>query len=131
VPGQGPRHDPERFAALHAGVTGGMGPDDLVRTDAWAAGLLYLDKGFFWEAHEVLEPVWMATEPGSAEREIVQALIQIANAALKVRMNRPRAVLRLCDIADAHVSAAGRDAMGLARASLRARIAGIRQGRFG
>ena len=78
----------------------------LAGTAAWTAGWHYLRAGFFWEAHEVLEPVWMATRPDSPERQLVQGVIQIANAALKIEMQRPNAVRRLCDIADAHIAAA-------------------------
>ena len=103
VPGQTPRHDDAVFAALHDTVREGMTVCELVQTDAWHAGLLYLEKGYFWEAHEMWEPIWMRTRVGSPERELVQGLIQLANAHLKARMNRPKAVTRLCDIAEAHL----------------------------
>jgi len=51
--------------------------------------------GFHWEAHEVWEPVWMAAPPNSRERILLRALIQMANAHLKIRMNRPAAAVRL------------------------------------
>lgn len=105
IPGQTPRHDDALFEPLHASVLPGMTPDQLSQTAAWHAGLRYLETGFFWEAHEALEPVWMQTQPNSVERHLVQALIQLANAALKERMQRPRAVIRLCDLASAHVEA--------------------------
>lgn len=96
VPGQGPRHAEGAFDALTAGVRAGMTVAELAETRAWAAGWRFLRAGYFWEAHEVLEPVWMALPEGSAERAFVQAAIQTANAALKRRMGRPRAVSRLC-----------------------------------
>ena len=74
---------------------------DLATSAAWQAGLHYLQNGYFWEAHEALEPVWMQLPPNSVERKFVQAVIQAANAALKLEMKRPRATLRLCDIAKA------------------------------
>lgn len=107
IPGQTPRHDDALFEPLHASVLPGMTADQLCQTAAWQAGLRYLETGFFWEAHEALEPVWMQTQPNSVERHLVQALIQLANAALKERMQRPRAVIRLCDLASAHVQACG------------------------
>lgn len=88
VPGQTPRHPEGRFDGLR---------EDL--DTAWRAGCLYLSEGYFWEAHELLEPVWMAEYEGSDARQLVQALIQVANAGLKVRMNRPRAVDRLLKLA--------------------------------
>lgn len=109
IPGQTPRHDEALFAGFGTSVGGG----DLTQSLAWRAGLRYLERGFFWEAHEAFEPVWMATLPNSAERHMVQALIQFANASLKAKMQRPKAVLRLCDIADEHLSFCKRTTMGL------------------
>ena len=96
VPGQGPRHAEGAFDALTAGVRAPMTAAELAETKAWAAGWKYLEAGYFWEAHEVLEPVWMALPEPSRERSFVQAVIQTANAALKQRMGRPGAVARLC-----------------------------------
>ena len=130
VPGRTPRHDDAIFEALHDSVQPGMTPDQLCRTDAWAAGWHYLDQGYYWEAHEVLEPVWMETDTGSVERHLVQCLIQVANAALKVRMDRPNAVVRLCDIAADHLREAGANGheavMGVRLAELARRIAEVR-----
>lgn len=107
VPGQTPRHDSVIFVDLHRSVRAGMTIDELQSSAAFDAGRRFLQAGFYWEAHEAFEPVWMQLAPGSCERSLVQALIQIANAALKARMNRPRAVRRLCDIAQDHLNAAG------------------------
>ena len=79
----------------------------LAASDAWCAGWQFLRQGYFWEAHELLEPVWTALAPNSRERAFAQGAIQLANAALKARMGRPRAVLRLCDLAERHLVAAG------------------------
>jgi len=76
-----------------------MSVRELAGCDAFRHGLHYIDTGFYWEAHEVLEPVWMALPETSEERRLVQALIQIANAGLKLEMGRPRAAARLCAIA--------------------------------
>lgn len=96
VPGRTPRHAEGAFEAFHASV--GAGP--LAETLAWRAGWHFIEQGFFWEAHEVLEPVWMVLPPNAPERRFVQAVIQVANAALKLEMGRPRAALRLCGIAE-------------------------------
>ncbi|MFT4959203.1 MAG: hypothetical protein ACI92Z_000276 [Paracoccaceae bacterium] len=109
IPGQTPRHDEALFADLAASVD----CDDLTRSLAWRAGLQYLEQGFFWEAHEAFEPVWMVMPPNSAKRHMVQALIQFANASLKNAMQKPKAALRLCDIADEHLSFCKGVVMGL------------------
>lgn len=107
MPGQNARHPDDAFDALTATARPGMTPEALAQSDAWKAGWQYLETGFFWEAHELFEPVWMALPPNSRERTFVQGAIQIANAALKARMGRPRAVLRLCDMAARHLEDAG------------------------
>ena len=58
-------------------------------------GLALNDAGFFWESHEVLEAVWKVAPQGGRDRILLRACIQIANANLKLRMNRPGAVTRL------------------------------------
>ena len=103
VPGRTPRHPEGWFDAIRDTVRPGATARELADSPAWAAGLAYLEDGFFWEAHEVLEPVWMALPHGSREREMVQALIQLANACLKREMGRPRAVLRLCRMVAGHL----------------------------
>ena len=107
VPGQSPRHAEGTFDHLTRSVRTEMTVADLAKTAAWQAGFRFLDAGYYWEAHEMWEPVWMQTLPASPERNMVQGLIQIANARLKHRMQRPRAVLRLCDLAEAHLRACG------------------------
>ena len=62
--------------------------------------MAFLNEGYFWEAHEVLEAVWLACPPNSPERLMVQAVIQYANACLKGRMGQPRAVARLMTLSD-------------------------------
>ena len=95
VPGLNARHPEGAFDGVRASVAEGMDPDALALTEAWRTGRAWLDAGYYWEAHEVLEPVWMACPPNSAERRLVRALIQLANAKLKQRMGRPRARDRL------------------------------------
>lgn len=89
-----------------AKAAGGDDANDAAAEIAWHYGLRLLGAGFDWEAHEVLEPVWMRQQQNSAERELVQGLIQLANAALKVRMGRAGAAGRLARIAAAHIGEA-------------------------
>jgi uncharacterized protein len=62
---------------------------------AWREGLRFYRAGAFWEAHEVWEAVWMAAPEKSAEKLMVQGVIQLANARLKRRMGRDAAAERL------------------------------------
>ena len=104
VPGLTPRHAEGAFDALHASVEAGMSVEALGRSASLQAGLYYFRHGYFWEAHEALEPVWMSL-PKGPDRERVQALIQLANAALKLRMGRERATQRLCERVHKHLNA--------------------------
>ena len=96
----------------------------------WHFGLRLIDEGFYWEAHEVLEAVWLRTKPNSRERYLVQGTIQIANALLKHKMNKKRAVERLCEQAGhsldrAYMAAPHGMLMGIPRDRLEARLAEI------
>ena len=66
---------------------------------AWQYGIKLLNCGFFWEAHEVLESVWMNATPNSREQHLLQGVIHVANSALKVRMQRMKAAQRLSGLA--------------------------------
>lgn len=58
-------------------------------------GCQLFEAGFYWEAHEAWEPVWHAARPNSAAALLIQAVIALANAALKIRMGQPGAARRL------------------------------------
>lgn len=104
VPGFSPRHHVNLFDQIKATVTQGIAPSQLHKTQAFIAGRCYYEAGYFWECHEVLEPIWTHTKDPSPERDMVLALIQLANARLKVLMRQPRAAWRLCDMVETHLS---------------------------
>lgn len=119
VPGQTPRHPEGRFDRLRAGIRADLPPAAMAAAPAWRFALAFLREGYFWEAHELLEPVWMACPQGSPDRLMVQGLIQLANAGLKRRMQRPKAAARLLGLAEgcraqALDRAAGRPVLGAA-----------------
>lgn len=99
IPGRTARHPEGRFDALRGGALCPTLSATAGRNPAFQSGLDFLEAGYFWEAHEVLEPVWMNAPANAPERFLVQALIQLANAALKHRMGRPNASRRLCAMA--------------------------------
>ncbi|APE45531.1 hypothetical protein BOO69_15580 [Sulfitobacter alexandrii] len=104
IPGETPRHPEGLFDPVKASVTGTVPVAELHRTAAWEAGRAYFDAGYYWECHEVLEAIWMRTPEGSQERDMTQALIQLANARLKIMMQRPRAAWRLCNMVTSHLA---------------------------
>ncbi|SMX50199.1 DUF309 domain-containing protein [Maliponia aquimaris] len=95
LPGLTPRPAEGAYDALKAVR------DPLPDSPAWHAGLRFFEAGYYWEAHEVWEVVWMTARANSAERALVQGMIQLANAGLKRRMGRERAALRLDTLAGA------------------------------
>jgi hypothetical protein len=58
-------------------------------------GIALNDRGYFWEAQEILEAVWAAAPQGGRERILLRACIQIANANLKLRIGKLHAAARL------------------------------------
>lgn len=133
VPGRTARHPEGAFDAIRAAALPVTRSAEAAANPAWRHGLRLFAAGYFWECHEVLEQVWMNAPPNSRERALVQAVIQMANAALKARMGQPRAAARLCARAGDLAAAAGAGAggavvMGLPPASLRAAIAAIDSG---
>jgi uncharacterized protein len=100
VPGLNARHPEDWFDHIKASVTDETPIELLSQTEAWQVGLSYFHDGYFWECHEVLEAVWMRAPDPSPERALIQAMIQLANARLKIRMGKPNAARRLCAMVD-------------------------------
>jgi hypothetical protein len=65
------------------------------RHPALRYGLTLNDSEYFWESQEILEAVWAAAPQGGRERILLRACIQIANANLRLRMQKPHAAARL------------------------------------
>lgn len=127
VPGKTARHPEDAFDALRNSVAPGLDAADLSTCRAFLVGLDYLEAGFFWEAHELFEPVWMALPDPSRERAFVQGLIQIANGFLKLKMDRPNAARRLEGIARNHIADAGTGAvMGVERQKVDAMLESLK-----
>ncbi|MEM1350766.1 MAG: DUF309 domain-containing protein [Pseudomonadota bacterium] len=116
------------FDEIKQSVAEGTPVAQLHNTKAFVTGLAYFDGGFFWECHDVLEAVWRHTKDPSAERGMVLALIQLANARLKVLMLQPRAAWRLCDIVDTRLASCPSDrlVLGLDVNEMRERVATAR-----
>ncbi|WP_298920370.1 DUF309 domain-containing protein [uncultured Roseobacter sp.] len=129
VPGKTDRHPEDWFDGIKASALTAKTPQALHQTAAFQTGLAYLEAGYFWECHEVLEAVWLQTVVPSAERDMVQALIQLANAQLKLLMERPRATLRLCETVGAHLERCPQSAvtLGLWPAAIRAQMEDVQK----
>lgn len=53
------------------------------------------DRGYFWESQEVLEALWAAAPQGGRERILLRACIHVANANLRLRMQKAHSAARL------------------------------------
>src|ERR1043165_10037593 len=65
------------------------------RHPALRYGIMLNDRGYFWEAREILEAVWAAAPQGGRERILLRACILVANGNLRLRMQKPHACARL------------------------------------
>jgi hypothetical protein len=65
------------------------------RHPALRYGLALNDRGYFWEAQEILEAVWAAAPQGGRERILLRACILIATANLRLRMRKAHVASRL------------------------------------
>lgn len=95
VPGTGTSPDRDTLDIVKARCPSEVSDANWREVAPYLYGLDLLAAGFFWEAHEVWEQVWLATRPNARERYLLAALIAIANADLKRVMRQPRAVSRL------------------------------------
>jgi hypothetical protein len=77
------------------------------RHPALRYGLTLNDRGYFWEAREILEAVWAAAPQGGRERILLRACILIANGNLRLRMEKPGSAARLFGEASQGLSALG------------------------
>ena len=74
------------------------GPVEAIVADQWQACPLYLrgitlfNTGYYWEAHECWEALWHAHGRRGPIAELLQALIKLAAAGVKVLEGRPSGV---------------------------------------
>lgn len=100
VPGSTPRHDEDFLDHVKELASIITQNENAQENDAWLFGIRLFENDFFWECHEVLETVWMNALPNSREKNLVQGVIHLSNAALKIKMQRPDASQRLIELAD-------------------------------
>lgn len=81
-------------------------PDRWHECEMYLHGCDLYNRAYWWEAHESWEDIWKACAKRSAQYAFLQALIQYAAAALKVRQNKPRGLKRLLHTADQHMRTA-------------------------
>ena len=99
IPGQTERPDMELLEKIAGRALAPTLDQSAPDNPAWNYGIRLFNAGYYWEAHEVLEAVWMNALPNSRERYLVQGVIHVANARLKLKMAQPRATGRLYQLA--------------------------------
>jgi hypothetical protein len=118
VPGTGTRPERAFLARYRATVPSLVTETNALQVAAYRYGFDLYAAGFYWEAHEVWEPVWMACRPTGRPRALLAGLIQLANAALKRDMAQPQAAARLHMAARQHLADAAVGGSGLMGVSI-------------
>jgi hypothetical protein len=80
------------------------------RHPALRYAIMLNDRGYFWESQEILETVWAAAPQGGRERILLRACVLIANANLRLRMQKLNAAARLLGEALGELKALARNA---------------------
>jgi hypothetical protein len=96
---------------------GGAAAPDLAADEAWRRSPAYLvgwrcyRSGRFWEAHEAWESAWQAARRAGLESQAarLRCLIQVAAAALKLRLGQTATARVLLARAERNALAAGAD----------------------
>lgn len=71
-------------------VAGAMAPP----ADALRWGMDLFNHGYYWEAHEAWEPLWLAARDNPPDRALFKGLIMLAATGVKIRERKWVAALR-------------------------------------
>jgi hypothetical protein len=103
-------HLPDEPASRRLALTALLAADP-----RWLHALDLFNEGFSWEAHEAWEQFWHALGRTTAEARLVQGLIHLAAAAVKVREGKPAGVTKHTQRARELLDGAGAAGLGGAR----------------
>ncbi len=101
IPGKTQRHQVAQFDEIISSIPSVIDFETLQTLSAFHTALNYMQHGFHWEAHEILEAIWMNTAQNSIERLFTQCIIHLANANLKHIMKRETATQKIMTQASA------------------------------
>lgn len=73
---------------------------------AYVHGLALFDRGYYWEAHECWEQLWILAGRAGPVAALLRGLIQLAAAAIKLRQGRTAGAIALAERARGHFGAA-------------------------
>jgi len=100
LPGKNQRHPEDTFDHVKEYCLKTTSDATAAENKPWLYGLQLINHGFYWEAHEVLEEVWMRAVPNSREKWLLQCVIHLANGSLKLELALEQAAIRLALLAD-------------------------------
>jgi uncharacterized protein len=74
--------------------------------EPYVFGFALFDHGYYWEAHECWEALWIAAGRRGAVAELLRGLIQLAAAGVKIRQGRGTGAAGLAARARGHIARA-------------------------
>jgi len=95
LPGQNARPNDGLLESIASKATPLLLTSNAANNKAWCYAVHLVNEAYYWEAHEVLEAFWNCAKPNSRERALIQCLIQLSNARLKMVLGQPKAAKRL------------------------------------
>jgi len=96
--------------------------DDWAHCEQYLFAVDLLNDGYYWEAHEELEGLWLGTGRDSPAGRFLQGLIQAAAALLKLEAGKVQSAARLVDAAAAKLLEPGGTFLGIDGAALTAEL---------
>jgi uncharacterized protein len=126
MPGTG--HEPPRvhFEDIKLTIPNRVDADSLQASPALDFARQLYTARYFWEAHEVLDALARAALPNGKPHHMLQGLMLLASACLKVRQRQPNAAARIVRDAERHLAAAQGLEVPLDLDGLRAQCDGFR-----
>jgi len=99
VPGHAPHpiSDPagHSYGATHS-TAEPLQPASWQDSSEYVFGVDLFNHGYYWEAHEAWEALWLAAGRQGGVAQFLKALIKLAAAGVKAREGNPRGVMRHC-----------------------------------
>lgn len=102
IPGQHPhptRHPEGHSYGHEEAEVDYLTPSEWRQSSDYLFGVDLYNHGFYWEAHEAWEGLWLAARAQADDEQalFLQGLIQLAAASLKIPMNQPSGFVKLAN----------------------------------
>lgn len=123
VPGRSPHptRDPQGHSFLLSVSPRALSPETWRTCEQYLYAIDLFNHGYWWEAHEALEPFWRAAGRDSEAGRFLQGVIQLAAALLKDSMGLERPARRLATAACVKLLDTPKEMFGIDPAALVAR----------